>query len=112
MKNYGINIKRIILRNLIGENFWIFLFGSRATGESDDRADYDVGIFSNLGKAPSNVMNKIECELEESDIPYKVDVVDFADVSDRFKQIAGRSVIIWMKPERQSPPDWMCFKKR
>jgi hypothetical protein len=48
---------------------------------------YDVGI---LGKKPipGHILIKIEESLEESDLPYKIDIVDFILVSPEFRKIA------------------------
>ena len=80
-------IGQIIRKHLPELGYKTFIFGSRAEGTHRKFSDVDVGI---LG--PASVPNKtkfdIEDELEESDIPYQVDVVDFAAVNDRFKRIA------------------------
>lgn len=80
-------IKDIIFQFINPEKYRAFIFGSRATGEFKKFSDYDIGI---LGQKPIPSENKILIEemLEESDIPYKVDVVDFSLVSDKFKKIA------------------------
>lgn len=91
-------IQKIIFKHLSPEEHQVFLFGSRAGGTSRQWSDYDIGI---LGKKelPPVTKVQIEGELEESDIPYAVDVVDFALVSDKFKKIALRKVKIWSNPK-------------
>ena len=42
-------------------------------------------------------MGKLESELEESDLPYRVDVVDFTIVDDQFKQHALKEVKLLRK---------------
>lgn len=80
-------IKNIIFQFLDRQKYQAFIFGSRAIGKSRKFSDYDVGI---LGKKPVLPENKILIEeaLEESDIPYKVDIVDFSSVSEKFKKMA------------------------
>ena len=65
----------------------VFFFGSRVSKKGDERSDIDVGI-QGQQKIPLEVMSKIYEEIEELPILYKIDVVDFADVSEKFKQIA------------------------
>lgn len=80
-------IKKIIFRFLDSKRYQVFVFGSRATGKAEKYSDYDIGI---IGKKPVqwSVLAKIDDALEESDLPYKVDVVDFSLVSDDFKKVA------------------------
>ena len=80
-------IKEIIFQFLDPEKYQVFIFGSRATGKAKKFSDFDIGI---LGKKPipSHLIVLIEEALEESDLPYKVDIVDFSLVSSEFKKIA------------------------
>lgn len=80
-------IKKIIFRFLDPQKHQAFIFGSRASGRAEKFSDYDVGI---LGRKPVafNILTEIEEALEESDLPYKVDVVDFLLVSPQFKKVA------------------------
>lgn len=80
-------IKDIIFRFLDPKKYQVFIFGSRVTGKAKKFSDYDVGIF---GKKPIpwRILAAIEEALEESDLPYRVDVVDFSLVTSNFKKIA------------------------
>lgn len=80
-------IKDIIFRFLDPKKYQVFIFGSRATGKSKKYSDYDVGIWGKKS-VTWNVSAKIEEALEESDLPYKVDVVDFSLVSPEFRKVA------------------------
>ncbi|MBI2888824.1 MAG: nucleotidyltransferase domain-containing protein [Candidatus Liptonbacteria bacterium] len=81
------NIKEIFGRHLDLSHYKIFFFGSRVTGRGDDRSDIDIGILGNE-PVPRDAIGKIQDDIEESDILYDIDVVDFATVSDRFKKVA------------------------
>lgn len=65
----------------------VFLFGSRGTGTATRFSDYDIGI---RGKSPLPPLVKAQIEeaLEESDIPYSVELVDFFFLPERFKHVA------------------------
>ncbi len=80
-------IKEIIFRFLDPKKYQVFIFGSRATNKAKKYSDYDIGIF---GKKPIpwHILAEIEEMFEESDLPYKVDIVDFSLVSPDFKKIA------------------------
>lgn len=85
-------IKDIVKRSLGGTSYKIFVFGSRATGENRQWSDIDLGILSKE-KIPGHVMIKIEGEFENSQIPYKIDLIDFQTVSDQFRKIALKKVV-------------------
>lgn len=88
------NIKKIIFKHLSPKEYRVFVYGSRATGRDRKWSDYDIGI---MGKeeTPQAVLANLSEELENSDIPVNVDVVDFHHVSDRFKNLALYKIIPW-----------------
>lgn len=81
------SIRTIVRNHLPDPSYRVFLFGSRATGTARKFSDVDVGI---LGKksVPGHVVELIKEDLEESNIPYKVDVVDFTAVDPSFRNLA------------------------
>lgn len=80
-------IKKLIYQFLNPKEYQIFIFGSRATKKTKKYSDYDVGIWGKK-PVPWHILAEIEEVLEESDLPYKVDVVDFSLVSSNFKKVA------------------------
>ncbi len=78
------HIKDIIFKYLPADKYNVFLFGSRASESHRKWSDFDIGVKGD-SKIPQITLSKIEGELEESDIPYKVDVVDFSRVSGKFR---------------------------
>jgi len=85
-------IKGIVEKYLPVGGYRIFIFGSRATGESRRFSDVDLGILGSK-RLPGHVLVQIEEELENSRIPFKIDVVDFKRVSDEFSDLALKKVI-------------------
>ncbi|TSC84194.1 MAG: DNA polymerase, beta-like region [Microgenomates group bacterium Gr01-1014_16] len=86
-------IRSIIRKHLPDPAYKIFVFGSRAEGDKHRKfSDVDIGI---LGPTPVPIMMffDIEDSLENSDIPYIADLVDFSKVSNTFKQVALSSTI-------------------
>lgn len=79
-------------RKYLGRDYKLFIFGSRVSGKSRKFSDIDLGI---LGKTrvPGHSIVKIQEELENSCLPYKVDVVDFTKVSEDFKSVALKQII-------------------
>ncbi|HCY74603.1 MAG TPA: hypothetical protein DHV28_01660 [Ignavibacteriales bacterium] len=94
---YLAKIKEIILSIIDTKEYKVFLFGSRATKKFKRYSDVDIGLLGNkpVGNAYYKIINKIE----ESDIPYKVDIVDFALVDEQFKKIALEEIEIWNDPK-------------
>lgn len=82
-------IKKTLRNYLPDPSYRLFLFGSRATGTARKFSDVDVGIEGRRPVSPTALMN-IQEALEESDIPYKVDIVDFSQTSDRFRSFAKK----------------------
>ena len=80
-------IRSIIFRFLDPKEWQVFIFGSRATEKAQKYSDYDLGIWGKKA-LPSKIKVLIEEDLEESDLPCKVDIVDFSLVSSDFKKVA------------------------
>jgi predicted nucleotidyltransferase len=87
-------VKEIVLKRVPLADYSVFLFGSRAVGNNHEMSDIDVGIW---GEKPLSAMIKLnlEEELEESDILLKVDLIDFYQVSQDFKDEALTKIETW-----------------
>lgn len=90
-KKYQNSIKKILLHNFPPESK-IFIFGSSA--RSDKFHDIDVGI--KASKIDKMAMINAKEELEESMIPYKVDLVDFAKADKNFQKEVLKEKVIWL----------------
>lgn len=72
----------------------LYLYGSSARGDITRTSDIDIAILS--GKPiPAMVLTELRTRLEESHIPYDVDVVDLNEVDDGFRQRVVREGICW-----------------
>ncbi len=91
-------VKVIVGRYLKLKNTYIFLFGSRADGTSGPVSDYDIGLYTGQN-IPPHLLGQIRADLEDSDIPVKVDLVDFSTVKDAFKKISLQQIKIWNQPQ-------------
>lgn len=69
----------------------VVLFGSRAQGKAKPRSDFDLGV---VGDTPLPLVDffAIEDMLDELPTLYRIDWVDFARVSDRFRSQALQNV--------------------
>ena len=86
-KAAGKEIKKNLKKFFDFKKHNVFIFGSRARGKARKFSDYDIGV---IGRKPLDLKKiaLIKGELEESDLPYRVDVVDFSTVSKNFKNLA------------------------
>lgn len=94
LHNYLDITKNIFLKHLLNEPYRVFLFGSRACGNAKKMSDIDVGILGN-NKFPTQLKFAIENEIEESIVPFKVDIIDFFDVDETFKKEALNQIVEW-----------------
>jgi predicted nucleotidyltransferase len=87
-------IKRVVLAGLQGEDVSVALFGSMASGFYRQPSDVDVAILPRNGWDRGKLALLRE-KLENLNVPYKVDVVDFSIVSQRFRDEALKTVVWW-----------------
>jgi len=78
-----------------GEDVTVILFGSRARGDYFETSDMDVGILPR-GEMNKSKITLLRERLENSNIPYKLDVVDLSQASNEFTdQVLEQGLIIW-----------------
>lgn len=90
-QNLKDKILDIMKRNIDLNNHQVFFFGSRVKGNNFKRADIDLGI-QGPEKIPAKVKFKIQDELDQLPILYKIDLVDFSSVSQKFKEQALKHI--------------------
>ena len=69
----------------------IYLFGSRARGDEGMHSDIDIAI---EGDALGSRLSQARFALEESLVPYKIDLVDLSKAS-YLKGIIEKEGIVW-----------------
>ena len=90
-------LKSVIKDVFKGEHVTVILFGSRARGDYLQTSDLDIGIL------PGKDMNKNKITLfrekiENSNVPYKVDLIDLSQTSKEFTdKVLEEGVLIWKK---------------
>ena len=77
----------VVRRHVPDPSYRIFLFGSRAAGTARERSDIDIGI-EGPAPVPRVTLAAIEDDLDEAPTLYTIEVVDFARVSETFRQVA------------------------
>ncbi len=76
------SVLNILHHHLGGQR--IYLVGSRARGPAKRFADIDILLMNEQPLSPE-VRAHLRYDLEESDIPYKVDVMEWAGLSPSFR---------------------------
>lgn len=91
MKDYLPEMKKIIANYLNLETYRLFLFGSRVEGKNRQFSDYDLGILGPK-KVSATDLALMSADLDDSDIPYRVEIIDFQNVSESFRRVAMKKV--------------------
>ena len=75
----------------------VLVFGSRATWTAKEYSDLDLAI---MGEEPLSlrVVSALDQALGESDLPFKVDIVEWATIDEGFRRIVrGHGVVVWVR---------------
>lgn len=94
---------RAILKAHVPE-FEVWAFGSRAAGTAGAYSDLDLAI---AGEGPLDSARRAALHeaFVESDLPWKVDLVDWVSVGERFRRaVEGRSRVM-VQPAGSAAPD-------
>lgn len=87
-----LEIVRKILQNWIpGRTVWAF--GSRAKGTAKTYSDLDLAVITDV-PLDLNVFGALKEAFSESDLPFKVDVVDWAATKQPFRDIIQRDRLV------------------
>jgi len=86
-------LKKILIDFFKDKGVKIYLFGSRARGDNSIFSDVDIGIISD-NDISKHIVYLREL-LEESSIPYKIDIVDLSK-NDRLYKIVLQEGIRWL----------------
>lgn len=87
-------IRQIIMANLRGYPVRVYLFGSHASGRAVRTSDIDVAV-SPDGTLPAGLLSRIREEIDNSNVPYKVDLIDLSQTEEAFRQRVLKEGIPW-----------------
>ena len=62
------------------------VFGSRAAGTAKTYSDLDLAVVGKV-KLPKKVVYALKDDFEESDLPFRVDVLDWHAISPEFRHV-------------------------
>ena len=91
----------ILQRHVPGHEVWAF--GSRARRRAKPYSDLDLAIITQA-PLPLDTRAALSSEFPESDLPWKVDVVDWSVTNDTFREIIRRERVVLCMPPRSSAP--------
>jgi predicted nucleotidyltransferase len=74
-----------ILRTNLPQNTKVWVFGSRATGRARRYSDIDLTIDAGRPLTLDEIAGLAEA-FSDSDLPYKVDLADWHNIDDRWRQ--------------------------
>jgi predicted nucleotidyltransferase len=84
-------LKDVLEDNLRDISYRAFIFGSQANKTELIRSDIDVGILADNAIPAINFV-RISNAIEDLPMLYKIDLVDFHNVEDRFKAVALKNI--------------------
>jgi predicted nucleotidyltransferase len=87
-------VRRILLKRLKKYNTRIYLFGSMARGEVRRTSDIDIAVLP-VGSLPDGVFSQIREDLENSRVPYRVELIDLGKASPSFSAHVQEVGIPW-----------------
>jgi len=96
-KKWLMQLKDIVLRHIETDKYAVFLYGS-AVNNLLNAHDFDIGVIGK-NKFPDKSKYEILNEVEESIIPFDVDIKDFREAKTDFKEIALKEIEVWNKPK-------------
>ncbi len=91
---YLTQLKNLVLDELKSQNVKIFMFGSRVRRDNYIGSDVDIGLIPK-GNLDSKKITILKEKIENSTIPYKVEIVNFNEVSEDFRNEALKDIEIW-----------------
>jgi len=87
-------LKKVIIEFLKYDNVKVVLFGSRARGDNYISSDVDIGIIP-YGKSDKKKFTLLKENVENLNIPYKVEIVDFSEVTESFRRESLKEAVVW-----------------
>jgi uncharacterized protein len=91
---YLTRIRTILIEEIGDKPIRIFLFGSWVNGNARASSDVDVAL-EGPGPLDPALLARFRERLEESTIPYKVDLVDLHEVDPSFRKAVFPGAIEW-----------------
>jgi uncharacterized protein len=98
-------LRRMVLRALGGHDAGVWLFGSCAAAAPRQRGGIDIAILPH-DELPVGFIGELQADIEESDIPYDVDLVDLRSADPALVDAVRREGVKWRDWQRGLPRRW------
>lgn len=85
-------LKAIVSKQVDTTAWQPVIFGSRASGRAHKFSDIDLGFIGST-PLPSGVKMRLWEALDDSDIPYVVDIVDLTTTQADFRHVAEQAMV-------------------
>ncbi|KUO49286.1 MAG: hypothetical protein APF76_15900 [Desulfitibacter sp. BRH_c19] len=82
-----------ILKNYV-HDFEVLVFGSRVNGNTHEHSDLDIAL-RGPDKIDLLLLADIKDEFQNSDLPFRVDIIDFNRISPEFQKVILENHKIW-----------------
>ncbi len=92
-------VLRILRAHVLGFPVWVF--GSRVTGEAGTYSDLDLTVITK-DPLPLSTVADLKEAFDESDLVFKVDVVDWATTSETFRRIIEKGKVVLQSGETRT----------
>jgi predicted nucleotidyltransferase len=89
-------VRKVVVRALDGQRGRVYLIGSWVSGGRRNSSDIDIAV-EMRAPLPPVVLARLREALEESHVPYRVDVVDLAEVDASFRERALLEGQLWIE---------------
>lgn len=93
-QDYLFLLRKLVLDYVHSYPIKVYLYGSRAKGTAHKTSDIDIALLSDV-KLPTGFIAGLKELIEESSIPYQVDVVDLNQVDDNFRNKILTEAKLW-----------------
>ena len=80
------------------------LFGSRADGSARRHSDLDLIVVGNA-KCDRGTMNRLCEAFEDSDLPFRVEILDWHRLSESFRDTIGGNYTVLQRPQNEETRD-------
>lgn len=87
-------LKNIVMSEIGDASVKVYLFGSWARGEERRSSDIDIAV-EWPGGAPSGKLADLREVLEESDLPFRVDVVELSVAGEVLADKVSKEGVLW-----------------
>jgi predicted nucleotidyltransferase len=78
-------LKQVVKTYATDQPYQVYVFGSRATGKAKRYSDIDLALIGQK-PVPIRILSSLHEALENSRLPYVVDVVDFQTASQQLRE--------------------------